>query len=260
MSDGNFWPTWRSNRLFTLLLVLLMAYLITWLASLVWLNTLKADRVGRADESVHVITIEGTGKVTGTPNIATATLGLQTTKGEVTSAQRENTEKMNAFIDGLKQLGIAALDIQTIEYSIYPQYRYDDETGKSEIDAYTVSQSVQVKIRDLTKISAVLGAAGEAGLNQVSGVSFTIDDPETLRGEARTKALVQAREKANQLARSLGIRLGDVVSFSESGGGFPPPYPPYYARELALGGGGAPAIEPGSLDVAVTVSVTYEIE
>lgn len=261
MNGDSWWPTWRTNRLFTLLLGLLFAYLITWLASLIWLNTLKAERVGHADEPVHAIVIEGTGKVTGTPTIATAILGLQTTKVDVPSAQRENTEKMNAFIDGLKRLGIAAEDIQTAQYSIYPQYRYDEETGKSEIHAYTVSQSVQVKIRDLTKISTVLGAAGEAGLNQVSGVSFTIDDPEVLRSEARTKALAQAREKAGELARSLGIRLGDVVSFTESSGGVPPPYPPFYERGLGLGGGGGePSIEPGSLDVEVTVNVTYEIE
>ncbi|MBI4133403.1 SIMPL domain-containing protein, partial [Candidatus Uhrbacteria bacterium] len=248
MSNGeSFWPTWRTNRLFTLLLALAFAYLITWLASLVWLNTLKAARVGEADEQPHTIAIEGVGKVTATPNIATATLGLQTTKADVPSAQRENTEKMNRFIDELKRLSIAAEDIQTVAYSIYPQYRYDNETNRSVIDAYVVSQSVQVKIRDLTKISTVLGAAGEAGMNQVSGVSFTIDDPEVLEAEARQEALALAQVKARELARALGVRLGEVVGFTELGG-LPPTFPPpYYLRAEIGGGGEAPNIESGSL-------------
>lgn len=262
MPNGNsIWPTWASNRLFALLLTILFAYAIVWLGTLVRLNTLKAERVGRADVEPFTILIDGTGKVTGKPDIATVTLGLTTKTPDVTSAQRENTEKMNAFIEELKNLAIPDDDIQTVNYSIFPERRYEPTTRQSNIVGYNVSQNLQVKIRDLAKISTVLGKAGEAGLNQVSGINFTIDDPEALRSEARAKALRQAKDKAEAMARELGVRLGRVVAFSESGG-VPPPYP-FYGRTSGLEFGGAaevPQIESGSLDVQVTVQVTYEIE
>ncbi|MDP3985758.1 MAG: SIMPL domain-containing protein [bacterium] len=258
MKQHSFWPTWEGNRLFSLLLAIFLAYGIVWLGSLIWLNTLKVERIGKADEPQHTITIEGVGKVTGTPTIAAATLGLQTTASQVAVAQKENSEKMNAFINALKALEIPADDIQTAEYSVYPQFRYDPDTGKSEIDGYTVSQSVSVKIRDLSKISATLGLAGEQGLNQVSGVNFTIDDPEVLQAQARQEALKQAADKAGDIAEALGVRLVSVVGFYETTG-MPSPGPYPYA-DLARGGAPAPTVEAGTLDVVVNVQVTFAIE
>lgn len=265
MSNGDgqgFWPTWKSNKLFTLVLTILFAYGIVLLGSLIQLNLGKWNRLGKADIPSNAITISGTGKVTGTPDIAVADLGLQTRSPDVQTAQRENTEKMNAFIEALKKLGVAAKDIQTSQYSINPQYRYDKTEQRSVIDGYQVRQSVEVKIRELTKISAVLGKAGELGMNEVEGLRFSIDDPEDLKNDARAKALLQARGKAQSIAASLGVRMTRVIGFDESsGGGFPPPVP-YRAYAEGIGGGefAAPQIETGSLDVTVNVSVTYEIE
>lgn len=260
-SSNSFWPQWNSNRLFTLILSILGAYAIVWLGSLIWLNTLRAEHVGIADQAPAIIVVDGTGRITGTPTIATASLGLQTTGKEVASVQKENSEKMNAFIDALKQLKIPGGDIQTADYSVYPQYRYDQGSGKSTIDGYTVNQSVAVKIRDLGKISAVLGKAGELGLNQVSGVNFTIDDPVNLQTEARAKALAQVNEKAIALAKSLGVRLVRVVGFSEDPSSSSPGPLPMYAE--ARGGGPnsvPPTIESGSLDVVSNVHVMFQIQ
>ncbi len=264
MSNENgqgFWPTWRSNKLFTLVLVILFAYAIVWLGSLIELNFGKFNRLGRADAPQKTITMSGTGKVTGTPDIAVADFGLETQSPDVQTAQRENTDKMNAFIDAVKKLGIASKDIQTSQYSINPQYRYDKEQQRSVINGYQVRQSVEVEIRTLSKISTVLGKAGELGLNEVNGLSFSIDDPENLRAEARTKALAQAQEKARNIAHALGVRVVRVVGFDESSGGTPPPRP--YQAFAEMGGGdmsSAPQIQNGSLDVVSNVSVTYEIE
>lgn len=266
MANGDnghgFWPTWRSNKLFTLVLTILFAYAIVLLGSLVQLNLGKFNRLGKGDAPLQTITISGTGKVTGTPDIAVADFGLQTRSPDVQTAQRENTDKMNAFVEALKKLGIAAKDIQTSQYNINPQYRYDKAEQRSVIDGYQVRQSVEVKIRELAKISTVLGKAGELGLNEVEGLRFSIDDPDDLKQEARTKALGQVREKARDITGALGVRITRVIGFDESsGGGFPPPVP-YRAYADGIGGGefSAPQIETGSLDVTVNVSVTYEIE
>lgn len=219
------------------------------------------DYIGRSDQQIYTITISGEGEVTATPDIAEVTLGVQTEKRDVAQAQAENTEQMNKIIEGLKGVGIDKDDIKTTNYNIYPNYDYSSESGRRLL-GYVVSQNVRVKIRDLEKISDVLSFAAESGANNVSGLSFTIDEPEDLRQQAREEALLNAKEKAESLAKIAGVKLGRLVSFHENSYGGDV----YYAKSFALdeavglgGGGAAPSIEPGSQDILVNVTVTYEV-
>jgi len=215
--------------------------------------------IGRSSETPHTIAISGEGRVTAIPDIATVSLGMQVEKKSVADAQRQNTETMNKLLSRLTALAIAKEDITTTEYSVYPQYDYDN--GRQALRGYQVSQQVRIKIRDFEKITPVLGLIGELSLNQVGGLSFTIDDPEEFRQQARIKALEQAKKKAAALAQAAGVRLGRLVSFSESDSGMPTPYPVYAAR--GMGGGAdmaAPEIAAGSQEVNVSVTVSYELE
>jgi uncharacterized protein YggE len=166
---------------------------------------------------------------------------------------------MNAITDKLKQLGVAKEDIQTTNYSIYPTYDYPNSRQVSR--GFQISQNVDIKVRKLDAISDILAAAGTLGANQVGGVTFTIDDPEALRQQARLKGLEVAKMKAQALAQAAGVQLGKVVGFSESS--TTPPSPIYYAKDMAANQGGAPsavpAVEPGSQDIIVNVTVQYEI-
>ena len=223
-------------------------------------NNLKGYQyIGKPSAERDTIAISGEGKVTAIPDIATIDVGLMTEKSDVKNAQLENTTKMNRLIANLKNLGVDSKDIQTSYYNIYPQY--DWPNGKQILRGYQVSQGVTVKIRNLDKIGDILAAAGEGGANQVSGLSFDIDDPEVLRQEARVKALENAKEKAEALARVAGIGLGKIVSFSEYAS---TPYSAYKSMDaLGIGGGGAvpsPTVEAGSMDIVIDVTVSYEIK
>jgi hypothetical protein len=224
-------------------------------------NNLKSYRyIGKPTAERDTIAISGEGKVTGIPDVATIDVGLLTEKPDVQSAQIENTTKMNKLIATLKNLGVANNDIQTSDYNIYPQYDYTN--GKQVLQGYQVSQSVTVKIRNLDKVGDILAAAGQGGANQVSGLSFSIDDPEALKQEARVKALENAKTKAEALAKVAGVGLGKIVSFSESS--TTPPIM-YKSMDLSagIGGGGAmptPTVQSGSMDIVVDVTVSYEIK
>lgn len=214
--------------------------------------------IGRSEAQRDTIAISAEGKVTALPDIASISVGVMTEKKTVAEAQKENTAKMNAIIAKIKEFGVAAEDIKTTNYSIYPQYDWIDNRQVER--GFQVTQNVEVKVRDLSKIGDVLAAVGELGANQVGGVNFTIDDPEELRQQARLKGLEMAKKKAQALADAAGVKLGKVVGFSENEGYVPTPM--YYAKDAAmgLGGGGAsPSIESGSQDVVVNVSVIYEI-
>ena len=253
------WPSWKNNKIFAVFIALLMFGFLVFLGTLVANNLKSYQYIGKPTAERDTIAISGEGKVTGIPDIATISVGLQTEKADVKSAQTENTTKMNRLITNLKNLGVESKDIQTSYYNIYPQY--DWPNGKQILRGYQVSQGVTVKIRNLTKIGDILAAAGENSANQVSGLSFNIDDPEALRQEARVKALENAKEKADALARVAGVDLGKIVSFSEYAS---TPYSAYKSYDsLGYGGGGeaaAPTVESGSMDIIVNVTVSYEIK
>ena len=119
---------------------------------------------------------------------------------------------------------------------------------------------MDVKIRDLEKVGTIIEKAGSLGANQVGGLNFTIDEPEELRQQARIKALENAKTKAESLAQVAGVNVGRLVSFSENSYIPGPIYLDYAKSEaMGLGGGGAPAVEPGSQDIVINVTVTYEV-
>lgn len=219
---------------------------------------LERKYIGAVPNQRDTITIEGEGKITSKPTLAQINVGLYSEGVEVPGVQAENTRKVNAMVTALKDAGIAEADLQTNNYNIAPKYDYTD--GLQRVVGYTVSQNLEVKVRDLAKVGDVLARVGQLGANQVSGVNFTLDDPSSVKQEARRKALADARAKADELAEALGVDIIRVVTFSESGAGSPPPMPMYRAELMAADNKAAsPDIQPGSLDLVSRVSVTYEI-
>ncbi len=221
-------------------------------------NKMKEGRyIGQSPESKNTITVNGEGRYVAAPNIALTSVSVTTEKSNVGEAQKENTKKMNAVIDFLKSVGIAEKDIKTISYTIYPAYDYPD--GRQVFRSYQVSQTVEMKIRNLEKIGDILEGVTSRGANQVGSLSFTFDDPEVPRKEARKLAITYAKEKADVLARDLDVNLLRIVNFSEDSSGMVPPI--FYGAEKGIGGGGeSPRIQPGENETVVTVHITYEIE
>lgn len=216
--------------------------------------------IGKPDNVRDTITIDGEGKINAKPDIAQVTMGLVSEGMDIGQVQTQNTQKMNALVAALKSAGVAEKDLQTQQYYINPKYDYPNGTQK--LTGYQVSQQLVVKIRDLTKVGSLLTQAAQLGANQVNGLVFTFDDPSGLQQEARTKAIADARNKANELARALGVNVVKVVSFSESASGGVAPMPMYaYARDAEMKSQAAPApdIQVGSSDLTSRLSVTFEI-
>lgn len=255
---GGFWPKWPENKLFTFLLSFILVLAAIWLFTDMANKAREYKFIGKA-EVRDTIFIDGEGVVIGVPDVAQVSIGMMTEAEDVVRAQTENTSKMNTLIDKIKGFNIEAKDIQTTNYSIFPRYDWPD--GRQVLRGYQVSQTARIKIRNLDKIGAILKAAGESGANQISGISFTIDDPEVLRQQAREEALQNAFTKAQALAKQAGVKLGKVISFSEYSPSEPYPYKAGY-EALGMGGGApipSPTIESGSLEIKVNVSVGYEI-
>lgn len=217
--------------------------------------------------SFRDFSVSGDGKAVGVPDVAQVTFSVITEGGkDIGKLQQENTAKVNAINAFVKEQGIGDKDIRTQGYSIDPRYQYfscptsGGACPPAEIVGYTINQSVQVKIRDFTKIGILLSGMVEKGANSVSQLTFAIDDPTGVQNDARAEAIVKARQKAQGLASAGGFRLGKLLSIEESLS--MPAYPyPVYERAMGMGGGGvAPSIEPGSQEISVSVTLRYEIK
>ena len=208
--------------------------------------------------TTNTVSFNGEGKVLAKPNIAVISLSIVTEAVTSKIAQDDNSKKSKAVTDFLKSQNIEEKDIKTTGYNIYPQYRYP-QYDKPEIRGYQVNQTLEVKVRDLDKVSGILDGVVSAGVNQVNSLSFEIDDPESLKADARKKAIDDAKKKADELEDQLGVNLGKIVNFSESIGGVPVPI--YYDKAIGLGGmgGGGPSVPVGENEMVINVTITYQI-
>lgn len=241
------------------LMGILLAYSIVFVGTLIRNNLQKFYFIGHADRPERTIRIEAQGKVTTKPDIAVTTMGMIADAPTVAEAQAKNTDVMNKLITGLKNLGVDEKDIQTTNYNIYPQYTYKNG-GERNLDGYEVSQTVTVKIRDLTKSNKVLALAGEVGANNVSGLNFTVDDPEVYKAQARDIALQKVAARAKALQQALGVQFSGVYSYDENDGTGGPIMYAMSDKVGMGGGGGAPDIQTGSQDVSLTVGVTFSLQ
>jgi hypothetical protein len=210
--------------------------------------------------TTNTVSFNGEGKVVAKPDIGKINLSIVTDALTSKIAQDENSKKSKALTDYLKKESIDDKDIKTTGYNIYPQYRYPPYGGQPTITGYQVNQSMEIKVRDLDKVSNVLDGVVSAGANQVNGLSFEIDNPDALKAEARAKAIADAKKKANELKSQVGISLGKIVNFSENTGGYPVPV--YFDSQVKGmgGGGGGPEVPTGENEITVNVTITYQIK
>ncbi len=225
--------------------------------------------IGGENVPSNVITVSGEGEVFAPADIASFTFSVQTNASTVALAQEMATEAIDSALTKLKDLGIEDRDIKTLDYSVYPKYEYDQvictdfrcPPSSQRLVGYEVNQTISVKVRNVEKAGNILGSLGDTGVTNVSGLSFTIDDEDALNREARKMAIEDAREKAEELAKDLGVRLVRIISFSEGGNGY---YPAVYRTEaLGMGGGADAKAEPqipvGENKIISNVTITYEI-
>ena len=224
-------------------------------------NEIKQNKyIGKGYEYVRTINVSGQGKVFAKPDIGQVDLSVVTQADTVVKAVAENNDKINKINQAMKELGIKEDDLKTAAYNINPNYQYT--SGKSVIIGYEISQTLQVKIRDLSKTGQILEKSAGLGANQVGSLVFTIDDSSKIKDEARKKAIDEAKIKAKELENSLGIKLGRIIGLNE--------YAVDQAGQVSYGIGGAegkggggvpvPAIQPGQNEIVINVDLTYEIK
>jgi uncharacterized protein YggE len=220
-------------------------------------SLVQADTLAQQAPTPRQITVIGQGSVSASPDIARANLGVQVTASTVTEATQQNNKTMDAVLAQLKAAGIAAKDIQTSNYNIYPQRNNPGPNGPGEVTGYQVTNMVQITIRNLNQVGQILDQAIQAGANNVDNISFDFSDPAQLQLQALDRAIADAQSRADQLAKSSGVQRGEVLSMSEIISSGPGPQPRIMAAQLESS---AVPIQAGSSEVQAQVQVVYAIQ
>lgn len=268
MDNFSKWNKAVIAKVLALFVIILCVYFVVLI-----INDWKSgEYIGSGVTATNTITVSGTGDVLAVPDVATFSFTVSKEDKVISAAQDFVASTTNNILASLKNdFKISDNDIQTESYDINPVYDYVNYTcvanvpcrqGNQVLRDYQVSQTVSVKIRDTSKSGDILGMVGGSGATDVTNLVFSIDKPDDLNNQARSKAIAQAQGKAEELAKELGVSLIRVVGFNEEGEN---PYPVYAksAVTMEMGGGAAvpaPEIPTGENKITSNVSVTYEIK
>jgi hypothetical protein len=207
-----------------------------------------------AEPPLPQITVTGEGRVEAPPDMATVSLGVTTQGDTAAAAMAANSAAVQAVLDRLTAAGIAARDMQTSGLSLNAQFSNYDSSRQPEIQGYVAVNMVTVRVRALETLGPVLDAAVADGANTLNGLAFGLADPDPALREARSRAVQDARARAEVLAAAAGVTLGRVLSITEFGGYAQPQ--PMYRAEAAMS---AVPVAGGEVGLSVSATVVWEI-
>jgi uncharacterized protein YggE len=202
----------------------------------------------------RTIEVTGVGTVTVKPDTARVNVGVRVSAATASEALDRASVSATALIAAVKDAGVSADDITTTDVSVYPMY-----SNENLINSYVASNSLVVTVRDIDRAGEIIDAAATAAGDDISisGIMFFVDETETVIGAARTKAIENARARAEAYATGGDVTLGEVLRISETSSR----YWPVWASGGDMEGGGVDVpIETGTQDLSVDVSVVFAID
>jgi uncharacterized protein len=257
--------TWAGDKHLKALVYVVLALAAVGLLAYAYHAYTEAQYVGGR---FSTISVQGTSERFVRPDVASFTFSVMAEAATASAAQQKSAEASNAILAYLKEQGVEEKDIKTVGYSLNQKYEAAQNAictsvycppTRQVLAGYTVDQTVSVKVRAIDNAGTLLSGVTEKGATNVSGISFTVDDPEDIQAEVRQEAIDEAEARAKELADSLGVRLGRLVSYYENGPQ-PLPYGGYGGAKLEMAMDAAQvAVAPGENEIVSAVSLVYEI-
>ncbi len=268
-----FFESKRQDQLGTAVLALLILLSVFFVFKTI--NEIREGSYLGRQYGYNSINIVGEGRAFAIPDTAMFSFSVRERASTVQASQDSVTKRMDAILAELKKAGVEEANIKTTNYSVYPRYEYQQGAavrdgfpvpGREVLVGYEVYHTNEVKIKDTTKAGELLTTVGSLGATDVSGLSFTVEDEEAVKNEARAEAIEEAERNADILADQLDVKLVRLVSYYEE---VPGGYYPMY--DGAKGGtmmemdaaqsnvAVAPDIAPGQNEIISRINLTYEI-
>ncbi|MEX0677037.1 MAG: SIMPL domain-containing protein [Pirellulales bacterium] len=224
---------------------------------------LALTALARADENdklVPSITVVGQGEVQVRPDMANVAVGVTTEAETASEALTENNRRMAQLLKTLRGLDIPDKHVQTSSFNVSPKQSYDrDRREPPKIVGYTVTNQVNVKVMEVSRLGSILDAVVETGGNRIQGVGFSLAEPQPHMDQARRKAMADARHRAELYAAEAGVKLGAPLLISEQSASLPRPLMTLGVEVRGVAAPGEVPISQGEQTITAHVTVTYAI-
>tara|TARA_R110000823_G_scaffold210224_11_gene340530 strand:+ start:1231 stop:1956 length:726 start_codon:yes stop_codon:yes gene_type:complete len=216
-----------------------------------------------ADAETRRIVVTGSGSAEVAPDMALLTLTVNREAPTARAAVTENSKAMAEVIAAMRKLGVAERDLQTAAFSIQPRYTHVPRVAGSHEDTrkfvgYTVRNTLNVRLRDISKVGEALDQSVTLGVNEGGNIAFANDDPSAALEQARKKAVENATAKARTLAAAAQVTLGQVMEISEQS--YSPVRPMAMMGAARMAADSEVAVAEGENSYQVTVNMSFAID
>lgn len=231
---------------------------VLWAAALLATASPKAAAQASPQQPPPSIQVTGEATVTVQPDQAQIEIGVVTQAEKSQAAAAQNAQRLEKVLADLRAAVGPEGKVQTVGYSLRPDYRYPGQGGgEPTITGYTATNVVQVTLNDLSRVARAIDAATASGANRIQALRFELKDEQTVHAQALREAASRARAKADALASALNLQVVRVLSVSEAGGPVVPMRDVMFARAESAA---ATPIEPGTVEIRATVNLVVEVK
>ena len=210
--------------------------------------------LAHAQQIEPTVGVTGEGKVIVVPDEVTISLGVQTQGKDAAAVKSENDKAVDKVLDFLLKKNIPQNQVQTEYVSLNKNYDYN-----TKVYNYNASQTISVKLKDLSKYDEIMSGLVASGINSINGVNFGSSKMDTYEAEARKKAVANAKIKAQEYAGVLGQKIGKAVQIAEQGTNTPQPQPMYKMAMSESMDSSQRTLAPGEMTISSKIQITFQL-
>ena len=210
--------------------------------------------LAHAQQIEPTVGVTGEGKVIVVPDEVTISLGVQTQGKDAAAVKSENDKAVDKVLDFLLKKNIPQNQVQTEYVSLNKNYDYN-----TKVYNYNASQTISVKLKDLSKYDEIMSGLVASGINSINGVNFGSSKIDTYEAEARKKAVANAKMKAQEYAGVLGQKIGKAVQIAEQGTNTPQPQPMYKMAMSESMDSSQRTLAPGEMTISSKIQITFQL-
>jgi len=210
--------------------------------------------LAHAQQIEPTVGVTGEGKVIVVPDEVTISLGVQTQGKDAAAVKSENDKAVDKVLDFLLKKNIPQNQVQTEYVSLNKNYDYN-----TKVYNYNASQTISIKLKDLSKYDEIMSGLVASGINSINGVNFGSSKMDTYEAEARKKAVANAKVKAQEYAGVLGQKIGKALQIAEQGTNTPQPQPMYKMAMSESMDSSQRTLAPGEMTISSKIQITFQL-
>lgn len=214
-----------------------------------------AGAMAQQSQQVNNVSVVGEGSVTAVPDNVVISARVEHTGDSAQEVKSQNDKVISDLLVYLKEFGIPSENVKTEYLRLRKEQNYNTKE-----EYYAANQALSIRVEDMDSYEELMGGLLDKGLNRIDGISFETSKQDELQIEARKKAVIDAKEKAQQYAQALGQKIGPAIEIRETGASGPQPIlraASVMSAQAGYESGSGPQIAPGELEITTRVNVSF---